>query len=133
MILKMGYPICINDNRIKVDAILESESKKVNYRDGLAFAEEVLRYLKERGAILITGPSELGKDAIQSINNAGEWVYHLEDTTLFAEIRPVIPVSRKSIDALMNIDICAAGRYAPRIISDLNQILEQYIREVRQK
>ena len=92
-----------------------------SYKQGLHIADEVGKYLKKNSAVLVTGPGDLSSKAIQTWNNAGEWVYHVNDTTLFSEIRPFRSINRSN---KMIINIGTAGKNSKKVIKDLQKILD---------
>ncbi len=114
----MPYPIEVED---KIEYRAYGPGKKFSYQKGLEIADRVNDYLKANNATLVTGPGELSQESIRIWNNAGDWVYHLKDTTLFSEMRPG-GYSEKN----MHIAFAAAGRNTKKILSDLQKILDEY-------
>ena len=110
----MSYPIEAADRIVCVD---KSLLPRLNKEQGLEIADKVGDYLRRKQAILVTGPGELSAESIDTWNNAGDWVYHLMDTTLFAEIRPT--ANSKAV-----VRFGTAGKNAKQILTDLQTIVD---------
>jgi len=114
----MPYPIEVKD---KIEYKTYGEGEKFSYRKGLEIADRVQDYLKSNNATLVTGPGELSRESIRIWNNAGDWVYHLKNTTLFSEIRPGGRDGK-----IMHVAFATAGKNAKKILKDLQKILDEY-------
>ena len=112
----MSYPIEVED-KIEHDV----PELKFSYGQGMEIADKVRDYLRLSEAILVTGPGELSRKCIETWNNAGDWIYHLNDTTLFAEIRCA---GLKNEGAI--VKFATAGKNAKTILKDLQTILDEY-------
>ena len=122
----MAYPI---ESALKAEYRASLPKRRaLTYDEGLEIADKIGAYLKQRSAELVTGPGELSRQSIQIWNNAGEWVYHLYDTTLFAEIRPF---RFPGEPAKMNVSFGTAGKNANIIFKDLQSIVESYFGTTR--
>lgn len=100
--------------------------KQFTYLEGLEIADKVENYLKTNTAILLTGPHELSKTAIELFGEAaGDWIYHLNDTTLIAEISPYTPLHGS--ERQMHIAFATAGKNAKKVLNDLQSILDKYL------
>jgi hypothetical protein len=113
----MTYPLEVKDKiEYKVPDL------RFSYAQGLEIADKVKDYLNANKAILIAGPGELSKESMEMWNNAGDWVYHLNDTTLVAEIRP----AGRDYD-MATVSFGTAGKNAKPILKDLQSILDAYL------
>ena len=99
-------------------------SDNLNWTTDLGKAIETAK--AENKAVLVCGPGELSSKTIKSTNNAGDWVYHLKDTTLYTVIRP-------AHDDTTHVRFATAGRNERDILSDLQNILEYYDYSERKK
>jgi len=64
----------------------------------------------------------LSRECINRWNNTGDWVYHLNATTLFAEIRLV----NVGDGTRAKVAFATAGDNAKSILRDLQTILNEY-------
>ena len=120
----MSYPIQTkNYIDMSLSGARASGEGMISYEHGLEIADKVGEYLKEKNAALLVGPGEVSSLSIKICNNAGDWVYHLRNTTLYSEIRPV---QVGCSDVCMSIIFAAEGKKSKEILRDLQSILDGY-------
>lgn len=106
--------------QIKSGGSIEKDIPLSDYKIILEIADNACNYLKEKKAILVTGPGELCKETITTRNNEDYWVYHLDNTTLFYGTKPV----RVGLEKLIRITFTTVGMNSKQILSDLKNILK---------
>lgn len=102
----------------------ETTNLKFSYEQGLELADKVQDYLTKTKAILIYGADEISGSCIKAWPMANSWVYHLNDTTVIVEMRPLQRCYTRSEG--MAVRFATAGKYAKTVLGDLQSILNQH-------
>jgi hypothetical protein len=122
----MDYPIHTKD---VVDYTYRTNNEVIDFNSGLMITDKVHDYLASHDASLFMGPGEISRETFKQWNNAGDWLFHVGNTTVYLEIRPDCNGRFGRLNGKMNIRFAAAGEHTKEILTDLQAIVEGIIRK----
>ena len=95
----MGYGIRHSEDVLRCGDKPADVHHRFDYEQGKQVADVVGDYLKGHDAILVSGPDPVSGKVFEYVNNAGEWVYNVKDSTLQFIIRRA--GNRKKMDIIL--------------------------------